>query len=88
LFCAQGGGNCDAVATEAVVFAWDGGGGDSVGCFVSGDGGNCDAVATMAVVFFYYGDGNESLCCFVPGDGAIVMLYRRWRWFSLIMAIV
>jgi hypothetical protein len=54
------GGNCDAVATVAGVFAQSGGGGKSVGCFVlksagcfvpkcvgcfvPGDGGNCDVV--------------------------------------------
>jgi hypothetical protein len=40
-----------AVAMLAVVFANDGGGGNSVGCFVLGARGNCDAVATVAVVF-------------------------------------
>ncbi len=45
------GGNCDAVATVAVVFSYGGGGSDSVGCFVPGYESKCDNVAMVAVVF-------------------------------------
>ncbi len=50
-FVSGDGGNCDAVATLAGVFAYDGGGDDSLCFFLLGDGGNYDAVATVAVVF-------------------------------------
>ncbi len=61
------GGNCDALATAAVVFAYDGGGGDSVCCFVPGGTGNCDAVATVAVVFANDDSGGNNVDCFVLG---------------------
>ncbi len=48
------------------VFAYDGGDGDSVGCFVTVKGGNCAAVATVAGVFAQSGGGGKSVGCFVP----------------------
>ncbi len=45
------GGNCDAVAMVAGVFAYNGGGNDSLCCFVPGYESKCDTVAMVAVVF-------------------------------------